>query len=368
MPSGGSVASGIVDVTRSVVDDDLVVDLARLSVVEYGTDAPVSDAAHLEWKFLRDPAGTAYADSLIERNGSGAPEVVGRIVYEPRVMRSASGERRAVNPIDLLIHHEHRSPRAFLQLMQGLREHEGVDLVYLSPNDTSAPLYERVLKFTEVGGFVLTGTPLRPEHVLAERLPRWLRPVLAVGGAAWRATNRVAMAGAGRGIVLSDDLPAAEELDRLADTVTDESRWVGTRDHRFHTWRFHDGPRFRYRVRYARVGGELAGYVAARLADFEGLRACVIVDCITSGPREHRIARALLADTFRWATDERADLLAALSFGDGRLTRALRRFPLLRVPRRFVPQQAPVLAEWTGQESVDVRPELSLTLADMDVF
>ncbi len=215
---------------------------------------------------------------------------------------------------------------------------------------------------------MLTGTPLRPEHVLAERLPGWLRPVLIAGGAGWRAANRLAMVGAARGIAISDDVPAADELDLLADTVATESRWVGTRDHRFHVWRFHEGPRFRYRVRYARVGGELAGYVAARLADFEGLRACVIIDCITSGPREHRVARALLADTFRWATDERADLLAALSFGDGRLTRALRRFPLLRVPRRFVPQQAPVLAEWTRSEPIDAPPELSLTLADMDVF
>jgi hypothetical protein len=357
-----------VEVTRSVVDDDLVVDLARLSVVEYGADAAVADPAHLQWKFLRDPAGVAYADSLIERNGTGRPEVVGRIVYEPRVMRSVAGERRAVNPIDLLIHAEHRSPRAFLQLMRGLREHDGIDLVYLSPNDTSAPLYERVLRFTEVGSFVLTGTPLRPDRVLASRLPGWLRPVARLAGVAWRGTNRMALAGAGRGIVLSDEVPDDAEVDRLGDSVAQEPRWVGTRDHRFHQWRFHDGPRFRYRVRYARIDGELVGYVAARIADFEGLHACVVVDCLTDGSRDRRVARALLADTLRWAVTQHADLLAALSFGDGRLTRSLRRFPLLRVPRRFFPQQAPVLAEWTGHTAASGAPELSLTLADMDVF
>jgi hypothetical protein len=357
-----------VEVTRSVVDDDLVADLARLSIVEYGADAPVADTAHLEWKFLRDPAGPAYADSLVERNGNGASELVGRIVYEPRVMRSSAGQRRAVNPIDLLIHPEFRSPRAFLQLMRGLREHEDIDLVYLSPNDTSAPLYERVLKFAEVGTFALTGTPLRPERVLAEQLPRWLHPFAKLGGAGWRGVTRVATSGAGRGIELSDEEPDAEALDHLAAGVASESRWVGARDHRFHQWRFHDGPRFRYRVRYAWLAGELVGYVAARIADFEGLRACVIVDCITAGSKERRVARALLADTFRWATREDADLIAALSFGDGQLTRSLRRFPLVRVPRRFAPQQAPVLAEWTGAAAGDGVPQLSLTLADMDVF
>ena len=356
------------EVTRSVVDDDLVDALARLSVVEYGADVPVADPAHLRWKFLGDPAGAAYADSLLERNDNGVADVIGRIVYEPRVMRSASGERRAVNPIDLLIHPEHRSPRAFLQLMRGLREHEGADLVYLSPNDTSAPLYERVLRFAEVGTFVLTGTPLRPDRVLGDRLPGWLLPVARAGGAAWRAAMRLATVGSGRGVDVSDDEPTPAALDRLADALATEQTWVGTRDHDFHQWRFRDGPRFEYRLRYARLAGEVVGYAAARIADFEGLRACVIVDCVATGPKTRRVAGALLTDTVRWAISENADLVAALSFGDTLLTRSMRRFPLVRVPRRFSPQHASVLAEWTSSATHQGAPDISLTLADMDVF
>jgi len=363
----GSVASVVVEVTRSVVDDDLVTAFAHLSVAEYGSDAPVADPAHLRWKFLGDPAGAAYADTLTEEGTEGR-EVLGRIVYEPRLMASAAGERRAVNPIDLLIHRDHRSPRAFLQLMRGLREHDGVDLVYLSPNDTSAPLYERVLKFAEIGAFVLTGTPLRPERVLGERLPRWLCPMARAGGAGWRASLRMATCGTGRGIELSDDVPDSDALDHLARTVAADDAWVGSRDSRFHQWRFHEGPRFEYRVRYARIDGELVGYLAARIADFEGLRACIAIDCVVAGSEEARVARALLADVLRWAIAEQADLIAALSFGESRLTRSLRRFPMLRVPRRFWPQQAPLLAEWTKGGPGDAAPELSLTLADMDVF
>ena len=367
-----SVASSVVEVTRSVVDDDLVEDFARLSVSEYGADAAVGDPVHLRWKFLDDPAGAAYADTLSEGTGSGRSDVVGRIVYEPRVMRSASGERRAVNPIDLLIHRDHRSPRAFIQLMRGLREHDGVDLVYLSPNDVSAPLYERVLKFAAVGSFVLTGSPLRPERVLGERLPGWLRPLARSGGACWRGAMRLATSRSGRGVEISDEVPDGEALDRLADAVGSETEWVGSRDHRFHQWRFHEGPRFEYRVRYARVDGETVGYLAARITDFEGLLACVVIDCVVAaggvGVREARVAKALLADVFRWAITEQADLVAALSFGETRLTWPLRRFPMLRVPRRFWPQQAPLLAEWTGAHTGDPAPDLSLTLADMDVF
>jgi hypothetical protein len=273
-----------------------------------------------------------------------------------------------VNPIDLLIHPEHRSPRAFLQLMRGLREHEGVDLIYLTPNDTSAPLYERVLKFHEVGDFVLTGTPLRPDRVLGARLWHWLHPFARAGGAGWRSALRLAMAGAGRGVDISDQVPDAAALDALAGAVTSEATWVGSREHGFHSWRFHEGPRFEYRVRYAHLDGALAGYLAARITEFDGMRACVVVDCLASGPKERRVARALLADVLAWAVAERADLIAALSFGDTGITRSLRRFPLLRVPRRLSPQRAPVLAEWIGSAAGDSSPDISLTLADLDVF
>jgi hypothetical protein len=355
-----------VEVTRSVVDDDLVEDLARLSIIEYGPDSAVADPAHLRWKFLGDPAGTAYADTLTEIGAEGC-KVVGRIVYEPRLLRSVAGERHAVNPIDLLVHPDHRSPRAFLQLMRRLREHEGVDLVYLSPNDTSAPLYERVLKFTQIGVFTLTGVPLRPDRLLGDRL-RALRPLTRAGGKGWRAMLRAGTCRAGRGIDLSDEVPAAEALDRLAGTIATDDAWVGSRDHAFHQWRFHEGPRFKYRVRYAHIDGELVGYLAARIAEFDGLHACVIVDCVAAGPEEARVARAMLSDVLRWAVVGEADLIAGLSFGETRLTRSLRRFPMLRVPRRFSPQQAPLLAEWIGDEPGRDAPKLSLTLADMDVF
>lgn len=363
----GSVASAVVELTRADVDDELVDAFARLSVAEYGPDSAVADPAHLRWKFLGDPAGTAYADTLTDAGDNGR-SVVGRVVYEPRLLRSAAGERRAVNPIDLLIHPEHRSPRAFLQLMRGLRDHEGVDLVYLSPNDMSAPLYERVLKFEEIGPFLLTGTPLRPDRVLGDRLPGWLRPPVRLAGAGWRALLRAATSRPRRGVDVSDRVPEPEELDRLAATVAADDAWVGCRDHVFHHWRFHEGPRFEYRVRYARVRGELVGYLAARIAEFEGLRACVAVDCLAAGSDESGVARALLADMLRWAVAEEADLVAALTYGDSLLTRSLRRFPMLRVPRRFRPQQAAVLAEWIGARAGDAPPELSLTLADMDVF
>jgi len=360
-----SVASAVVQATRSLVDERLIDEYAHLSAAEYGPDAAVSRVDHLRWKYLGCPAGAPSADTI--RSGD---EAIARIVYEPRQLCSKHGARRALNPIDLLVHPRERSPRLFLDLMRGLREHDDADLIYFVPNDVSAPLYEKVLKFVEVGRLRLTGLPLRPERVLAERIPRFTRPVFHVAGIVWRllvharnAIRRIPM-----GVHVGADPPGDADLDRIGAALCVDDAWVGLRDHAFHHWRFRDGPVFTYRVRYAYRRGTLAGYVASRVVDFEGLRACIVIDCVSVGKRRRRVAARLLADVVSHGRRERVDLVAALSFGRTMLTRSLRQAPLLTVPRRFWPQQMPLHAEWVGPARSAGAPDLSLTLADMDVF
>jgi hypothetical protein len=351
-----------VQVTRSIVDNPLIESYVPLSAAEYGEDAPVAHADHLRWKYLSCPAGIPEADTVRDDG-----EVVGRIVYEPRVLRSRAGRRLGLNPIDLLIHPRCRSPRTFVELMRHLRNHDRADLLFFVPNDTSAPLYERMLKFVPVGTLRLTGLPLRPEGVLGGH-GAVVRHVTHAAGAAWRLLVRGGVAALGASAVeITSTVPADEQLDHLVDALYEDTAWVGVRGHEFHRWRFRDGPAFAYRVRYAYCRGTLAGYAASRIVDFEGLRACVVLDCVAS-PSARRVASALLADIVQDACRERADLVAALSFGDTVLTRSLRRLPLVRVPRRFWPQQMPVHTEWIGARREDSPPVLSITLADMDVF
>jgi hypothetical protein len=350
-----------VQVTRSVVDEPMIEAFARLSAAEYGESAPVAQVNHLRWKYLSCPAGIPEAD-VLRSDG----DVFGRIVYEPRALRSRAGDQLGLNPIDLLIHPRHRTPRAFVELMRGLRDHDGADVVFFVPNDVSAPLYERVLRFPRVGTLRLDGLPLRPERVLGARRSWVVRfPTWAVG-ACWRVllrvVNRVIRISWMR---VSSTVAADTELDRLVDCLYADEALVGVRDHAFHHWRFGEGPVFTYRVRYAYRRGTLVGYAASRVVDFEDLRTCVVVDCVASSAR---VSRVLIADVVRDAFRDRVDLVAALSFGDTVLTRGIRRFPLLKVPRRFWPQAMPVHAEWVGTRRDREPPSLSLTLADMDVF
>lgn len=343
------------------VDEGLIEAMAALSRTEYGADAAVSNDDHLRWKYLACPAGVPRADLLRDDE-----RLVGRIVHEPRDFRSRDGAGRGVNPIDLLIDPAERSPRAFVSLMQRLRDHDDADLVFLVPNDTSAPLYDKVLRFPRIGTLALHGLPLRPGRILAERgrLVRWLvtpaGPLVRIGARAMGALAR------GAAIEVSDAAPDDEALDRLVAPLTGTDRWIGVRDPAFHAWRFREGPVFRYRVRYAYRDGELVGYVASRITDVDGAVAAVIVDCIAAPRSARRVAAALVGDVVRDAGAAGADLVATLSFGDTVLTRGLRRLPLVRIPQRFWPEAMPVHAAWTGAR--DGTPPLSLTLADMDVF
>lgn len=346
------------------VDGGLIEAMAALSATEYGHEAAVSQPAHLRWKYLECPAGVPAADLIWDD-----ARLVGRIVHEPREFRSRGGDGRGVNPIDLLIDPSARAPRSFVGLMKDLRRHDDAELVFLVPNDTSAPLYDKLLKFPRIGTLALHGLPLRPGRVLAARgssVARWLAaPAGPLARGVVRGMGGVARA---RGIEVREAQPDPAALDRLVAPLGDSDAWVGVRDHGFHEWRFRAGPVFRYRVRYAYRRDELVGYVVSRITDFDGLSAAVVLDCVIAPDAPRAVATALLADVVHDATRADADLVAALSFGDHALTRGLRGLPLVEVPARFWPQAMPLLADWAEGSTRTDAPRVSLTLADMDVF
>ncbi len=348
---------------RSTITEATLPEHAALCKVEYGPGVPGANVDHLRWQYLQGPAGESFVDTVREPGGPA----FGRIAYWPRRFRSGAGDRRALFLVELLIDARRRSLGAFVQLMRQVRDHPAADFVFVVPNDTSAPLYQRVLGFEPVGALQLTGLPLRPERLLHGRrsaIVRWL--ATAAGGVGRLALRAVLWPTPS--VRLTEDVPSADELGTLTNSLYRDDAWIGDRDHAFHVWRFLSDPIARYRVRYAYDRSGFAGYAVCRIADLDEVPACVILDCIAAGPRWKRVTRALVADVITHARRERAGVVAALSFGDTNLTRGLRRFPLLRVPQRFSPQQMPLFVEPVGEQAGTERPRLSVTLADMDNF
>ena len=89
---------------RIVINNEIINELIKLSITEYGNEAAVSSPSHLRWKYLDNPSGPTYADILYQDS-----QIVGRVVYEPRKFVSKDGSLRAVNPIDVLIDGSFRS-------------------------------------------------------------------------------------------------------------------------------------------------------------------------------------------------------------------------------------------------------------------
>ena len=125
-------------------------------------------------------------------------------------------------------------------------------------------------------------------------------------------------------VSLVSNQPSDTDVDSLNSHFLESPAWVGDRSSAFHQWRFYDGPRFIYRVRYAFSNNELVGYLVARIADFEGMRAAVILDCVVRPGSSSRVSRALIADAVNWALLEKADLVATLSYGSSPSSNTIR--------------------------------------------
>ena len=348
-------------VERQPIDDAMIERYVALSMREYG-GGPTIDRVHLHWKYLENPSGVAIAD-----NAWDGEQVVGRIVYQPRLMWRAGARVRAALVVDLLVDHDRRADGVFMPLIAQLLRLPEFDLAFFAPNDTSAPLYEKLLRLAPRQHLDLYAFPTRPHRVLASKSAAGARAVAPLSGSWRRLTRRrVRRHGAPARFVLSPAHPGDDAVDRLAATVQDGQSIVGDRSAAFHRWRFCERA-FPYELRYLSVAGALAGYVAYREAEIEGLRVVLIVDLVSNPAFGARAVSALLWRVIGDADARDADLVVALSAGDAAVTRPLRSRPLVRVPRRFAPQRMPLLAREKGG-AASLAITFALTLADFDVF
>jgi hypothetical protein len=350
---------------RAPIDDAMIERYVEFAAPEYPS-GPMIDTRHLHWKYLENPNGVAFADHVWD--GS---VLVGRVVYVPWKFRSGSSVIRAVLLVDLLVDREYRPKGVFLRLMAHLLDVPDCDLVYLVPNDVSAPLYEKMLRIEPLQHLELHGFPLRLDRLAASVRPS-LRGLVAWLVAPWRrAVALWARPGRSPEFVVTSAYPGDDAVDALAASLPSTDVVMGDRSAAFHRWRF-AADLFPYDCRYVLRGDRLVGYCVTRMAEVEGLEAFLIVDLVCAPTAGASAARALLRDAFARAVTEDADLVASMSTGDTALTRWLRRPPLLRVPTRFSPQTAPLMARAPTSvpavEHTAAGDRYALSLADLDVF
>jgi len=350
---------------RAPVDDAMIERYVEFAAPEYPS-GPMIDARHLHWKYLENPNGVAFADHVWD--GS---TLAGRVVYMPWRFRRGPSVIRAVLVVDLLVDRDYRAKGVFLRLMTRLLDVADCDLVYLVPNDVSAPLYEKMLRIEPLQHLDLHALPLGLDRIAASVRPS-LRGVVAWLVTPWRrVVARWARPRRAAAFEVTSAYPGDDAVDTLAASLPSTDVVMGDRGAAFHRWRF-STELFPYECRYLLQRDRLVGYCVTRLAEVEGLQAFLIVDLVCAPAAGASAARALMRDAVARAGAEGADLVAAMSTGDTALTQWLRRPPLLPVPKRFSPQAAPLMARAPSSvpaaATTGPADRYALSLADLDVF
>jgi hypothetical protein len=326
----------MIESARRVVDEWSLPAYRELAAAVWTEGAELANLEHLRWKYLQNPAGNTLTLELID-----GKTVVGMIAYQARSYRWRGRVWKSAYLTDLMIDPRHRSLKHFVALCGRFREIGDFDFIFATPNDGSAPLHEQVLGFQrrfELDVFVI---PLRPMSLL--KAPGFLRFLDRLAAPLHRLSG--ALAGSPGRLRVDDAAPNAEELSRLESAADDPASLLPSVDAARLSWRFEKCPTRDYRVRSIRgEDGGLRGYFVVRRGKHMGLQALFLADCLLL-PEDRRAGSALVRKfLLQEGLESGADLV--LGIFNSRHPRAaeLCRFPLLRVPARFLPQRVPVFA------------------------
>ncbi|MFQ5513647.1 MAG: GNAT family N-acetyltransferase [Myxococcota bacterium] len=339
----------------------------ELSRTEYAGQ-PASQPAHLRWKHLENPQGASSAYHLYD-----GETLVGRICLQLRDFVLGGRKLRAGYLTDLLIHPQHRGMKTFLQLMRDIRSVPAVDLLYVTPNATSSPLYTGVLRFRRSHRMSVQAAPVRArrllEHVFSVRsrlvaavVDGLLRLVIvALGLLAWRPR---------RPLRITRTRPPDTDLESLLRESSRIENLEGERGPAFHAWRFHESPVHTYRTAYVHDGSQLVAYLVTRVAEYAGYRTLFVIDVRLHpglGWRDRLHLRSWLLGRAR---HEGCDLALGIFMRENPGLGRFCRLPFVRVPVRLLPQPVDLFLVDLG--SADVLPadpdRYPFTLADLDVF
>jgi len=336
-----------------------------LSQVEYGEAVAVSQAGHLRWKFIDNPQGPSVGIHLY-RNG----ELVGRMVALAKQFLHKGKVVKAAHIVDFLVHPEVRGMQALLQLVRGLKQLPGFDLLLvMAPNQAGAAVWEKFVKMRGYFDLDVAVAPLRPTALLqstGKLRTGALAPVLDWPYRSFVAVGRLFGSSPAQ-LEIDTQWPEEAEFDGMdADGWGD--RVAGVRSAAFIAWRYRRSPVFRYCVFFLRIRGALKGYFVTRRTIYDGIDCEFIVDAFGSPQLTDAVWRAAARKETSIASRNGATAMMILGNTCWGPLSAINRLPFFNVPPRLLPRKTTVYAEWVSQPAFEMRRDnLYLALGDSDV-
>lgn len=342
------------DILSGRLDSQAVLVVVRSSLP--GNEATRKTEKYWRWKHIENPFGESAGTLAMASDGSGSVVAV-RSFMQWRFL-SGTMELTAVRAVDTVTADAWRGKGIFKQLtLQAVKnlEGEGVDLVFNTPNQNSAPGYLK-MGWCDIGSVALYIRPLKPLTMLwallrskwgadpatstwhpdEAELPRW---------AEWENRSEIIA------------VMRSHEMKRRAFGL----RTVRTAD--YLSWRYGRNPQADYRVHILRENDYVLAVAALRPNIRYGLRELVITE-IWARDANLDFMQRLLATLGRYAE---ADYMIA-HFAEGSAEYlALRKSSFFRVPvrkmRLFIRKLGKPLPA-----SVFTMQGWDLTLGDLELF
>jgi hypothetical protein len=344
-------------------------DLARfaeMSLSEYGP-SDVSDSKHIRWKHLDSPFGASFYVCLVE---SG--RVVGRVMVQPRPLRTISAVRDVGFVGDLLIDRQHRkTPMSFINITRACGDAPSVDLLYHTSNEQSFPLYSGLFHFANPFSLRSFGFPIRFAGLLASLIGR------RVNAIDWFAAPLrwilVAVAFVVRliaGLHISQRAMSDDELEQLCMKCLRRSGPHLARTNAFLKWRFGDAPLYRASIFRLDGKGHFLGYAVTRKVKLGSLDHFILMDFLLDPDTPLLIRVALRLWLMRMAIASKADAVFTMVNPFSDVARKCVGFPLLGISDKVLPHATPIFVRARSNDSKEWESDRSIhfTLADLDYF
>ena len=336
---------------------------AGLSSRVYGSEALVATVEHLRWKYLRNPDGPVKA-LVWEMEG----EPIARVVIIPQRFYSGGRAWSGGFVADFVVDPAARGLPLLVSVAKSLNRITEFDFLYMIPNSTGVKFWQGLGKMAPVFDADVTAVPLKPCSLVSLN-PKAAR-VGEVLDSLWSNTLRFIMGLKVRLSSVKHEIvhPGDPRLNALF-FQDDDLGIARQRNKDFLDWRFSQDSARRATISMFTKGKQVLGYAVWRDTCFAKRNARMLLDSrcqprTSSFDRACMLAHMLVHD---WPKD--VQLMLSISHDHGAYGRLLQSFPLVTVPKRFLPQSVPVFVLCSADARARFDPrKMSFNLADCDIF
>jgi len=357
------------EVRATTVGEDAVAAHLALAGTTYADEA-LADGVHFRWKHLQPPSGPSL---VLVLDAEDHTRLLGHVFLQRRFWVESDGtEYRAGLITDLVLAPDARDARRFVALMSGARASDGIDVVIHTSNETSEPLYRRLLRYPVACELEAYGAPtgrVRIGDAGTARERFFGTGATAIGiVAGWAARAAAPLLRGLARVSVSSHAPPDATIDSALAAFAAAAGPHLRRDRPFIAWRFGECPN-QSKVSWVRLSDQEYGYIATARVTVGTTNAIAIQDAVL--PRMPRRLEGLALRMTVMAMSARAGAGVVIGLWNPRapLARWMTGLPFVKVPSGFLPHASPIfLASSPPGSARAFSGEVFLALADLDYF